>query len=727
MSLASQLRASEWSDFEATWAQLMSGSDPIDPALAAIDVAGERKQLTRVLPLVREYSDVLEAAGRTQEAARLLGRALLAGGPPGELSVRLFRTAEAGWASEPWWEEYARLADFHEATADVRRAWKALSQLIELGEGTVVFHRSGWGAGQVTELELKKLEVRVKFLSGRRDWFPIKSIIETCEVLDPLDLRSMLVREPDELQRLLREEPLEVLSRVVRRYGDRVKISVLKSAMSQIQIEGPTFNSWWRKARKAAETSTHVEVTGTGNNSLVRLLEEAADPAESMKRQLRLSKNLGAALTRVRDLSTGEGLSDELKEAAFSSLETLAEAEDEEESSRLSAWLLLRSGRGVTPEPLRERLAAAAAAEAPEDPAEPGELWKMFAKFPGARDQEAAIDLLRELHPEDAWIDEAANNLFHAPPGMVRALADALLTAERHEVLSKTYMALLIRPTRNPTLFVALAEQAESGKLKGKFPADLQRLHSFLLLAQHLAEQAGADVFRTRATTRLVSLLTGGEPPLLQSLLEGAKRGEVKNFMPMISKGVDGAIDRTFTHIAVSMYPDIFRDGSRPFWEEENTTWTSRSGLAKREAELRDLREVKIPANSEAIGKAASYGDLSENSEWEAAMEEQRNLTARAMQIEEELGKAHLIEDAMIPQGVVAPGTVVKYREVDSGEEREVRIMGPWDSEADNDISYRSPVAQGMLGNREGSRATLTLPGGTKEVEVVAVELVALK
>ena len=85
-----------------------------------------------------------------------------------------------------------------------------------------------------------------------------------------------------------------------------------------------------------------------------------------------------------------------------------------------------------------------------------------------------------------------------------------------------------------------------------------------------------------------------------------------------------------------------------------DTTWSNWAGDRRceprdlvRPGSLRELTEVKIPANQDAIGVAASYGDLSENSEWEAAMEEQRNLTSRAMAMEEELRNTGLIEEAV--------------------------------------------------------------------------------
>ncbi|QDU67499.1 GreA/GreB family elongation factor [Engelhardtia mirabilis] len=725
MTLVSHFHAKDWKSFEDAWSEIMLSDGPIDDVLWVIDAAAEAKVMTRMLPFVREHADLLEQNGRHQDAAELLGRCLLGGGPPGELSTRLFRNAKTGWGQEGWWEDYTRLVDFHESTDDVRKAWRLLRQLIHLGPGSAVFHRSGWGVGEVTNLDAANLEAKVRFASGRSDRMPIKSIIETCEVLEPDDLRGLVVRDPVELSRLLKEEPLECLVGVLKRYNGRMNQVVLKSAMAQVKLEGTAFTSWWRRARKEAEKSNMVEVTGTGQKSQIRLLDKEVDPADSMRRQLRLARDLGAANTRVRDLLTEKDLSDELRAAVLDTLDELADGTTEADEHRLAAWMLLRAERSETPQPLRERLEEAYRAEPPTDPSVVPELWQLFHRMPGAREQEACIDLLKEMHGEEGWVAAAMHDLMHTPPGMVRGLIDQLVTAEQADLLAGTYSSLLVRPTRNPALFVGLAEWFERGKLQGEFTGPVQRLHSFLLLAGSLFAAGAGDVFRTRTMTRLTTLLSDGEPTLMQTLLADASKAEVRKLMPMLSKGVDGSIDRAFTHAAVQRFPDIFRDSNRPFWEEDGI-WTSEAGLARREAELRELREVKIPANSEAIGKAASYGDLSENSEWEAAMEDQRTLTARAMEIEEELRQAQLIENAAIPQDVVAPGTQVTYRELDTGEERTVSVLGPWDTAAKGVISYRSPLAQSILGSPAGAQVTVKLPTGTQDIEVVAVEVLPL-
>ena len=227
-----------------------------------------------------------------------------------------------------------------------------------------------------------------------------------------------------------------------------------------------------------------------------------------------------------------------------------------------------------------------------------------------------------------------------------------------------------------------------------------------------------------RARIRLTALLAEGAKPLFPRLIDDAGSDELRRINSIVERGVDREIDRLFTAIVVERAPEIFRGGERPFWEGDSI-WTTREGLTKREEELRILRDIKIPENSEAIGKAASYGDLSENSEWEAAIEEQRNLTTRCAEIEAEVRAAALLENAAVPQGLVAPGTKVVYRE--SGAEHTLKLLGPWDGDGEEDVvSYRSPLAQGLLGLKAGEKATVKLPSGETEVEIVGVEILSL-
>src|SRR5204863_3752391 len=140
-------------------------------------------------------------------------------------------------------------------------------------------------------------------------------------------------------------------------------------------------------------------------------------------------------------------------------------------------------------------------------------------------------------------------------------------------------------------------------------PPAQQRAQCLLQLAVHLHDVTSANPTLARSRTRLIALMIEGKPPLLARLLAGADLETLRGYASLIEKGVDRALERVFTQVAVEIAPDVFRFEDRAFWDTPNT-WTTRKGLLARQEELRILRDIKIPENAENIGRAASYGDL---------------------------------------------------------------------------------------------------------------------
>ena len=725
MSLVRHLRQQNWKALEEAWTELILDTADPAPALFALAHAARRKVIPRCLPHVREHAEILVASDRAAEAAELLGTAMVLGGSPGELAKPLFTAAQAAWGEEETWPIFVEVSGLQENTSDMRKAWKSFRKLQALQPQRVIYHAKGWGLGVIEELDVPERLIRVRFSTGRRDRFPFATAVDIFEVLEEDDLRALVVLDPKELDRRLKKEPLAVLRWILRRNESKATHAGIKLAMGTLGVEGGAFTAWWRRARKAAETSEWFEISGPATRASVRLLDQAEDPAEGLRRQLLLSHDLGQALTRTKVLLAGGKLPEDVRTAALETLTELTLAESAPRPDRLATWLFLREQTGETPAVLHEQLLAAAASPTSTDPSQPPALWVLFNDVPGIREQERCIELLSEIHGPDKWLDEAAQHLHHAAPGMARGLIDALAQAGRHDELVAHYLNLLTRPGHNPTVLIRLGEWVESGDWDDRLPPPLQRVQSLLQLGVYLTRNSVANPILTRARGRLNVLLTEGEEPLLRRLLAGVNVDTLRALSSLVESGVDGPIDRLFIKVAVEVSPNVFRGEDKPFWLTGGI-WTTRAGLNRREEELRILRDVKIPANAEAIGKAASYGDLSENSEWEAAIEDQRNLTTRAMEIEEEVRGAQLLENASIPENTAAPSTTVHYRELDTGEERIVTILGPWDQFDGDMVSYRSPLALGLMGHRPGESLTVVLPEGTQELQILSVEALHL-
>lgn len=719
MTLAILANEENWQAFDDAWSALIDSGDEVEDLVTALEIVGQKRRMARCMVIARKHVDALNAAGRHAESARLLGAALRGGGPVGEIADPLLDAARTAWGSEPWWAAYTQLAGFEAGSPDLRKAWIYLDDMRSYHPGAVVFHAAGWGTGEVLEIAADNQEVVVRFQSGKKDRFPLRTAVEIFERLPESDLRAQVLRDPEELKKRIKKEPLEILRSILLRYGGKASSMTLRNAMMQIGVDGSAWTGWWRKARVAAENSEWFRVSGNATRAEVELLRRALDPVEAIERQLRHAVDLKTALSRVRDLFGGSAVEEGVRVKALEAIETFCADKREPLEQRLAAWMFLREHRGETPEDLLAHLRTAAEKPAPADPSVAPALWTLLNRIPGAREQDAAIEVLAEVLG-DGWIEDAVRHMPHAPAGMVNRLLSVLAEHERKAELGQHYVTLLARPTRAPFALIALARMAEDGHFDVEMPTPAQRAMALVELAVHLEEKKRGDTLLTRAHQRLIDLLTGDEPPLLQKLLEAADADEMLGLRTALQRGLDDTVDAILTDLALDKGIDLLKSATRNFWDDERI-WTTREGLRRREGELRELLDKKIPENAEAIARAASYGDLSENSEWEAAIEEQRQLTSAASAMEKELRQAALLENVSIPEDTVTPGTLVRYRELPAGREREIAILGPWDQHP-NAVSYRAPLAAGMLGLHAGDKGKIELPSGTLDVEVLGIK-----
>lgn len=796
MSLPLLATKEMWQEFDDAWANLRSSDGPIEELLPAIKLAGEKKRAGRLVPQAKEHAAKLMEAGRAHDAAMILGSTLAAGGNPGEITTELMEASEKAWGDKSWYPVFQEVTGFKEGAANLRTPWKKFVKLVKFEKGATLFHPGGWGVGEVLSMEAAKGHVRVKFWNGRTDNFPLSAAMDIFDPLTEGDLRSRSLKDPEALKKEVKANPVEALGAILNRHNGRATTTTIKTAMMQIGIEGSAWSAWWRKARKLAENSDEIEVSGTPQKSLVTQLLVKKDPGEALRRILQRATNLAEVHQRVRDLFVGQGIEEHLAAIAIEELENAAKLESEPLPERLAAWLFLRDKGGKSPKLMRRVLYEVLQAPEPPDVSQPPEIWKLFQALPGAKDQERTVSILPELfgsggaklaleavdaelaqtqatideigteegaeadaaiaaaesadageaaesepakeaepdakaddeaeevEDDGTWVEEVLPHLQHAAPGQVRPLVERLMTMGRESDLRKHYSGLLARPLRNPTLMIVLADKFEDCEVHDDMPTPVQRGQALLALAQYTSRERRGNPQLTRISGRLTDFLTKGDDSILKRLFATADISALRSANVTASRGVDSEIELLITEIALSKDRQFFAQDAGFFWEG-STIWTTRAGLRRRSNELKELREVKIPENTDAIGRAASFGDLSENSEWEAAIEEQRNLTARAMEMEEELRSTDLIEEAAMIEDTVCPGTRVTYSNVESGEKSTVLILGPWDDEkvlGTQVISYRAPLAQGLLGLNKGEKAEVKLPGGDIELTILEIE-----
>ncbi len=152
--------------------------------------------------------------------------------------------------------------------------------------------------------------------------------------------------------------------------------------------------------------------------------------------------------------------------------------------------------------------------------------------------------------------------------------------------------------------------------------------------------------------------------------------------------------------------------------------YLTQEGLKKLEDELYYLKATKRGEVAERIKEARSHGDLSENSEYDAACEERAMVEARIRTLEEQLKNAQLVDQNDLKTDVVQVGSCVRVLDYEFNEEVEYAIVGMTESNpAQNKISDQSPVGNSLLGRKVGDTVVVNAPGGEYTYKILEIVL----
>ena len=145
-------------------------------------------------------------------------------------------------------------------------------------------------------------------------------------------------------------------------------------------------------------------------------------------------------------------------------------------------------------------------------------------------------------------------------------------------------------------------------------------------------------------------------------------------------------------------------------------------GLKKLESELEQLKSVKRKEIADKIKVALSFGDLSENSEYDEAKNEQAIVEARISTLEQMLKNVKVLDADELSTDIIHVGSKVRVNDIDFGEEIEYQIVGSTEADPlEGKISDESPVGKSLIGHKVGEIIDVETPVGVSKFEILEI------
>ena len=151
-------------------------------------------------------------------------------------------------------------------------------------------------------------------------------------------------------------------------------------------------------------------------------------------------------------------------------------------------------------------------------------------------------------------------------------------------------------------------------------------------------------------------------------------------------------------------------------------SYYTEEGLKKLRSDLNKLKDIERPKASQAIAEARDKGDLSENAEYDAAKEAQGMLEMQIAKLENTLANARLINESELDTSKVLVLSTVEVKNKANGAKMKYTLVAQ--SEADlksGKISVDSPIGKGLLGKKVGEIASISVPSGNIELEILSI------
>jgi transcription elongation factor GreA len=619
------------------------------------------------------------------------------------------------YAAHSHLEDYIRLSNIAQSYRSMHEAMADFEKHIAFDAGNFVFHRT-WNVGRIASVQGD--DIVIDFAKSRGHKMTLKMAIDSLTTLSKDHIWVLkAVWSKDKLREKIKGDIPWALRILIKSFDNRTDLKRIKNELVPAILTASEWNSWSAKAREILKTDS---MFGNAPDAIATYIvrDRPLSYEEKIYNQFKAEKGFFPRVQCLRDfLEHGEPDSEYFSELLgfFTGFLRSYQVANEQV---VASYLFLKEL--ATKYPFLKGSATANFAELFE------EIEDLVGTYDAIKDAElkkAFLQHVRTFLPD--WADVYVR-LF--PYCLTASMLDALKSAGHEDKLKKMVLDIIENYRDHREAFIWSVKNLRE---EDWFKALGISYEKILITLVHILDisfkeiESHRDTTENRKVNKQVQAILFSDGTLEHFLLE-SDADTVERVYTLVSdvKDLDPAIKMSLRRKIMERWPDFKISG------EEEKTVVSRGLIvtaAKYEEKqklLQTILEVEVPANQKEIAYALSLGDLRENAEYKAAKEKQDELNARVAKLKNEIERAQLFDKSGLSASKVAFGTVVTLHNELLDTKESYTILGPWESEPDqNVISYLSPLGKKLLNHKPGEHLSFMIHDRKFQYAVERIEI----
>ncbi|MDR2720667.1 MAG: GreA/GreB family elongation factor [Puniceicoccales bacterium] len=595
-------------------------------------------------------------------------------------------------------------------------------KLEKMTKGAYCIHQI-WGFGQIKGYNSDKNKLIIDFVSGKvgQEMDPI-FCTKKLEMLNKDDLIVRFYANPEEIRQQLKKSSIGILTEYVKSVPNKqVSVGDIERTFSDI-VEKKNFKRWWNVTKKLIAKDPNL-VLEEGNVTYLKLRENPVSAEEQIIEKFNSTHSAQVRLPIAGEISNMVIDSEALRTTASHAIDVLS-------SYAAPNFSKLTVGYKFLSCLIRDKLAKLV--DQNVDSLEPkiesiihesSNLLKIAADLPYAYYSQF-FSLITRTFP-DEWEKHCFNLLRNGNDRFTNDCIVYLCENGRDAAVKQQ----LVRWLHEKNLKTPLLKWIVKNRHAKKFTSVISQELLVPSLLRAILWAIDNEVLSGSHKSRKIPLaeLVCEDRTLISDLLSTATEEEAIDLaqMLLVNQGFDSLSKKSLLARFIVVFPSAqgliaSQSKAKP---SDTVLKVSQESLDIKKKEYESLVKEKIPANKAAIAAAREHGDLSENSEYKMARQDQETLLARKAQLERELRIAQVIDFESVDMSSVSVGSVVTIRSTARGNLVNFAILGAWDSDPNkNVISYKTPIAQELISKKIGDVVETSIDGVKEQWKIENIE-----
>jgi len=630
--------------------------------------------------------------------------------------IRLYRIK---YGNHSQFEQFLKLSRLSNFKVPVKLAIQDFEKNIVFDKGNYAFHNS-WKLGKIIDIDMESIVISFKDKQEHK-----MSVQMALQSLTPIPADHLYVLEyddPEMLMKLFKEDFIQFFEILIKSYGGEINAADVKRELIPRYVEEKNWGKWWNKARTEIKKDPLYGVSEKKKDLIfmrdkpVTFVEELLD---KFSRSSSFGTRLDIALEFINNIEVKEGAS-----VVQFFIDYFTDEVKGESNTRLilSYFILKDLARYVDPGKLK---LDAIQAKVMDFIGKSNELHLISMKI-GSYDYKKDFVNLIEESRED-WPQVVAEMLFETPVRIHKYIINNLIRAHAYNIINNFIDRVMTGVKQSPEIFIWVARNLFNRIWDYQW-LDYSRKSFAITFFRLMNELKKIETEGNRLKNIAMDILFDNDAVVLRDIIkenDKAFAGRIFDVFSDLPYVEEAQREKVLSHIK-QKFPEFTREqasaGEVLDLDVERLIVTQ-DGYEKKKSELDHMVNVEMVQLSRELSKVAeATGDMRENVEYNALMEKQSILEMAISKLDNEMKQAGILDFSKVSTEIVSVGTIVSFEDVEQGEKRIYTILGPWDADFERDIlSYRSPIAQAILGKKMGEEFTLKIDDGNKKFRITAI------